>query len=139
MKILLFLLAILTFMAGASILAVAKSAIHEIEAFILFLISAVFISGASVVEAVNLLRKEVATDKKQARNSQVRTLLSGELGAGVPESSEEYKLSHSEAAQAIGVTGGTLQGYIKSGRIHVNPDDCSDPKKLDHFRVFLTS
>jgi hypothetical protein len=64
MRILLFLLAILAFLAGAGILAGAKSAIHEIEAFILFLISAVFISGAGVVEAVNLLRKEVATDKK---------------------------------------------------------------------------
>lgn len=44
MRILLFLLAVLTFLAGAGILAAAKSAIHEIEAFILFLISAVFIS-----------------------------------------------------------------------------------------------
>lgn len=61
MRILLFLLAVLAFLAGAGVLTAAKSAIHEIEAFILFLIGAVFISGAGVVEAVNVLRKEVAT------------------------------------------------------------------------------
>lgn len=59
MRILLFLLAILTFLAGCGILAGAKSAIHEIEGFILFLMSAVFISGAGIVEAINLLRKEM--------------------------------------------------------------------------------
>lgn len=63
MRILLFILAILAFLAGASILATAKSAIHEIEAFVLFLIAAVFISGAGVVEAVNLLRKDMASKK----------------------------------------------------------------------------
>jgi 4-hydroxybenzoate polyprenyltransferase len=64
MRVLLFLLAILALLAGAGILTGAQSAIHEIEAFILFLISAVFMSGAGVVEAVNLLRKETATVKK---------------------------------------------------------------------------
>jgi hypothetical protein len=67
MRILLFILAILAFLAGASIFAAAKSAIHEIEGFMLFLISAVFISGAGVVEAVNLLRKDMASFKEQAR------------------------------------------------------------------------
>jgi len=46
---------------------VSESAIHEIEALILFLIGAVFISGAGVVEAVNLLRKEVVARKKGDR------------------------------------------------------------------------
>jgi len=63
MRVLLFLLSILAFLVGIGILVSAKSAIHEIEAFILFLISAVFISGAGVVEAVNLLRKEIATNR----------------------------------------------------------------------------
>jgi len=66
MRVLLFLLAVLALLAGAGILAAAQSAIHEIEAFILFLIGSVFISGASVVEAVNLLRKEVAAVNMQA-------------------------------------------------------------------------
>ena len=53
MRILLFLFATLALLAGAIIFTAAKSAIHEIEAFILFVISAVLISGAGVVEAVN--------------------------------------------------------------------------------------
>jgi len=59
MRVLLFVLAILAIVAGAGILTAAESAIHEIEAFVLFLIGAVFISGAGVVEAVTLLRKEM--------------------------------------------------------------------------------
>jgi 4-hydroxybenzoate polyprenyltransferase len=66
MRILLFILATLAFLVGASIFTAAESAVHEIEAFILFLISAVFISGAGVVEAVNLLRKEMASLRGQA-------------------------------------------------------------------------
>ena len=61
MRVILFLLAVLVFLAGAAILTEAESALHEIEAFILFLIGAVFISGAGVVEAVNMLRKDIAT------------------------------------------------------------------------------
>jgi len=59
MRILLFLLALLAFLLGVIILASAKSAIHEIEAFILFLIGAVFISGAAILESMNLLRKKL--------------------------------------------------------------------------------
>jgi hypothetical protein len=54
MGILLIVLAILAFLAGFAVLAVAQSAIHEIEGFVLFLISAVFVSGAAVVEAVKV-------------------------------------------------------------------------------------
>jgi hypothetical protein len=68
MRILLFLLAIISFLAGAFILVVAQSAIQEIEAFILFLICAVFISGSGIVEAVNLLQKEMASLKEQIIN-----------------------------------------------------------------------
>jgi hypothetical protein len=56
---LLYILAIVAFLAGGVIWGEAKSAIHEIEAFILFLISAVFISGAGIVEAVARLRQEL--------------------------------------------------------------------------------
>ncbi|MHC4741273.1 MAG: hypothetical protein ACYS8Z_05150 [Planctomycetota bacterium] len=69
MRIILFLLAILVFLGGAGIFAGAQSAIHEIEAFILFVICSVLISGAAVVEAVNLLRKELAA----ARNAEGKT------------------------------------------------------------------
>ena len=64
MKYLLFVLSILAFLAGLAILVAAKSAIHEIQAFILFLISAVFFSGAGVVEAVNQLKKDLVRGKK---------------------------------------------------------------------------
>jgi GYF domain 2 len=59
MRIVLFLLCVLAFLAGGGILAAAQSAIHEIEAFILFLISAVLLVGASVVEAINAARKKI--------------------------------------------------------------------------------
>ena len=61
MFIVLFLLLLCGFaaLAGASILIEAKSAIHEIEAFILFLISAVLLTGASIVEAINIARKKI--------------------------------------------------------------------------------
>jgi hypothetical protein len=59
MHIVLFLLCVLAFLAGAVILVAAQSAIHEIEAFILFLISAVLLVGFSVVEAINAARKKI--------------------------------------------------------------------------------
>jgi len=67
MRIFLFCLAILALLAGVSILLYAKSAIHEIEAFVLFLISAVFLSGAAVVESVNLLRMDMSLVKEQSQ------------------------------------------------------------------------
>jgi len=59
MRVVLLLLCGLAFLAGAGILVDAKSAIHEIEAFMLFLISAVLLTGASVVEAINIARKKI--------------------------------------------------------------------------------
>ncbi|MGD0627254.1 MAG: hypothetical protein ABSB32_21445 [Thermodesulfobacteriota bacterium] len=59
MRVFLFLLALLAFLLGVAILASAKSAIHEIEAFILFLIGAVFISSAAVLDSMNLLKKKL--------------------------------------------------------------------------------
>lgn len=59
MRVILFILAIVAFLVGAVILAGAESAIHEIEGFVLFLVSAVFISGAAIVEAVNIMRKNL--------------------------------------------------------------------------------
>jgi hypothetical protein len=57
MRIFLFILCVLSFIAGLMILAGAKSAIHEIEAFLLFLIGAVFLVGAAIVEAIHSQRK----------------------------------------------------------------------------------
>ena len=57
MRVFLFILCILSFLAGVMIFPVAKSAIHEIEAFLLFLIGAVFLVGAAIVEAIHGQRK----------------------------------------------------------------------------------
>lgn len=61
MRILLFVLGLVAFLYGASVMAIAQSAVHEIEAFILFLIGAVFVSGAAIVEAVNAVRRKLET------------------------------------------------------------------------------
>jgi hypothetical protein len=55
-RVLLFVVSVIAFLAGFLILASAKSAIHEIEGFILFLISAVLLSGAAVIDAVQAMR-----------------------------------------------------------------------------------
>ena len=67
MKYLLFISAVLSFLAGIAILAGAKSAVHEIEGFILFLLSAVCMSGAGIIEAVNRLRTEVLSAQSMPR------------------------------------------------------------------------
>jgi len=55
MKIVLFLLAVLTFLAGFVVFGTAKTSIHEIAGFVLFAISAVLISGAVVADAIDAL------------------------------------------------------------------------------------
>ena len=59
MRVFLFLVALLALLAGFGILFNAKSAIHEIEAFILFLIAAVCLSGGATVEAINLMARRL--------------------------------------------------------------------------------
>lgn len=63
MRIILFVLAVFAFIGGAAILTRANSAAHEIEGLILFVIFAVFLSGAGIVEAINLLKKERTSGK----------------------------------------------------------------------------
>ncbi len=59
MRLLLFLIAVVAILFGFVMLSVAKSAIHEIEAFILLLIGAVTLSGAGIMDSVYLLLKQV--------------------------------------------------------------------------------
>lgn len=63
MRVLLFLAAVLAFLLAFLLLFAAKSPINEIQAFILFLISAVCLSGAGIVEAVNSLREELREEQ----------------------------------------------------------------------------
>ena len=52
------------------------------------------------------------------------------LATTVPEIPEGYTFSADQAAQAIAVTRGTLQGYIRAGRINANPDGTIDAAAL---------
>ena len=53
MKNLVLLLAILSIFLGGAILYVAQSALHEIEAFILFTISAILICGYGIMDHID--------------------------------------------------------------------------------------
>lgn len=77
MRIILFLLGILSFLCGAVILAGAKSAIHEIEGFLLFVVSAIFISGASVIDSILLLHRETKALRLTVRDAVIKKAQSG--------------------------------------------------------------
>lgn len=57
MKYVLIAFGILMIFSGFGILSTAKSAIHEIEAFIMFLIASVLISSASIIMAIEKKQK----------------------------------------------------------------------------------
>lgn len=59
MRIFLFILSFFAFIAGFGILVAAKSAIHEIEAFMLFLVSSVLLIGAAIVEAITQVQEKL--------------------------------------------------------------------------------
>ncbi len=52
MRFMLFLLAALTHLAGIAIFSQAKSAIHEVEGFVVLLIAAVLLSGATIADEI---------------------------------------------------------------------------------------
>jgi hypothetical protein len=61
MKLFLFFLAVVSALMGVLHLVVAKSAIHEIAAYVLFLTSCVGFAGAGVIEAIHQLRTDVVS------------------------------------------------------------------------------
>ena len=63
MRFILFVLAVFAFIGGAAILTTAKSAAYEIEGLILLVIFSIFLTGAGIVEAINLLKKEINSSK----------------------------------------------------------------------------
>jgi hypothetical protein len=68
MRLILFLLAIVAFLAGFGILAAAKSAVHEIEGFALYIVAAVLFSGAAIVDAlINLPKRLVQAQEAEAK------------------------------------------------------------------------
>ena len=70
LTVLLLLAGFLTLLGGVAFLSASTTAIHEIEAFLLFIISAVCLSGVTVAEAVNRLRKAwLLAEKNQPARS----------------------------------------------------------------------
>ncbi len=76
MRLILFLLAVVAFLAGFGILAVAKSAVHEIEGFVLYIVAAVLFSGAAIVDALMHLPKRLV--QAQAAEAQKAAAASGQ-------------------------------------------------------------
>jgi len=58
MRVILFTLSVLSAAAGALVLLGARSAIHETEAFVLFLIAATFLSSAAIIEAIKTTKND---------------------------------------------------------------------------------
>ena len=63
MQYFLLILSILVGMLGLLWLLVARTSIHEIQAAVLLLIAAVFLTGSAIVDAVNRLRKEMIAQR----------------------------------------------------------------------------
>jgi|SRR6266850_1599508 len=67
MRVVLFILCVFAFLGGVSVLVGAQSAIHEIEAFMLFLIGAVFLVGASMMETLGVTNRNLERIKDHLR------------------------------------------------------------------------
>ena len=59
MRIFLFIVTVIAFLIGLVTFITAKSALHEAVGAIFFLIATVSLSGAAIIEAINLLKKEI--------------------------------------------------------------------------------
>jgi hypothetical protein len=63
MHIVLFVLSGLALLCGFGTTASAQGAIHQVYAGVFYVIAAVLLSGAAVVEAVNRLRRELVVSR----------------------------------------------------------------------------
>jgi len=72
MRVILFLLAIGALLLGGSIITEAEGAVHQIQAFIFYLIGAVLFSAAAVVDAIVTLPKRMAKATKS--NTELKKL-----------------------------------------------------------------
>lgn len=69
-SIILFLLSVLAFIGGCSVIGTAKTSIHEIQSFLLFLISAVFLVGFGITAALSELRETMKRTGEPARTAE---------------------------------------------------------------------
>ncbi len=60
MAVFLFILSVIAFLSGFGILMGSESAIHEIEAFVLYTVAAILFAGAAIVRAINRAAKRTA-------------------------------------------------------------------------------
>ena len=72
MRWMLFLFAVLAGVAGLYVLTQSASVLHEIAAFMFWLIGSVFLVGGAVVEAVGALGVEVRAARSDARRALAR-------------------------------------------------------------------
>jgi len=78
MRIFLLTSGVLTGLGGLAIFSESQSAIQEIEAFILFVVAAVCISGAAIVDVLNNINEKLSISKQgdQEEATQQRSRLS---------------------------------------------------------------
>jgi len=92
--------------------------------------TAEFVQGDGLTPANRSSASPVPTSTSRPNAHQGGVSSSAGLATSAPEIPEGYKFSADQAAQAIAVTRGTLQGYIRSGRINANPDGTIDAAEL---------
>jgi|GEM_PF-1999937 len=97
MRVVLFLLSLVTGFFGFVLLMIAKTALHEIQAFILFLIAAVLLSGAGVVDVLVGIRKWLAQTHEENLSCVERK---------TPEAlpAKEEKLEDAQLMEKFGIT-----------------------------------
>lgn len=67
MRFLLFILCLLTLMAGVTIITIGKGAVQEIFGSVFLLMASIFLVGAGIVEAVNNGFKKLLTQTNQLK------------------------------------------------------------------------
>jgi len=71
MNVLLYIAGALAFLLGLLPLVVAKGVIHEIQAFVMFVIAAILITGGGIIGALHkIYERLVRDDRKQAASEQ---------------------------------------------------------------------
>ena len=61
MALILFIMSVIILAAGVRLVAFSGIPLHTYQAFILFLIASILFVGAAVIDAVNTLRRQIAT------------------------------------------------------------------------------
>ena len=61
MALILLILSVIVLAAGVRLVSFSGIPLHAYQAFILFLIASILFVGAAVIDAVNMLRRQIAT------------------------------------------------------------------------------